>query len=278
MDRYSNRERYFMELEATAREFYLPYLRELRGKGHAGFAGAGNDTKVAAKGFGPGFRILEVGCGEGGNLAPFSELGCEVLGVDLAEGKIENARRFFAERGLAGEFRCEDILETGSDGVPFDLVLIHDVVEHIEPEDKKDFFRKIQQFCSSNTIVFFGFPAWMMPFGGHQQSCAHKVCKLPFIHLLPLSLYRWILVHGGESQAKIDDLLSIRRSKMTVESFERLASEAGYSIEDRVLWFINPHYKSKFGLRPRRLCKPFCDIPWLRNFLATSCHYVLRVK
>ena len=142
---------------------------------------------------------------------------------------------------------------------------------------KEDFFRKIQQFCTPDTIVFFGFPAWMMPFGGHQQSCANKVCKLPFIHLLPLPLYRWILVKGGESKAKIDDLLSIRRSKMTVESFERLASEGGYAVKDKVLWFINPHYKSKFGLKPRILCRPFSEIPWLRNFFATSCHYVLRV-
>ena len=40
------------------------------------------------------FKIFEIGCGEAGNLKPFLDLGCECLGVDLAEGKINLGKEF----------------------------------------------------------------------------------------------------------------------------------------------------------------------------------------
>lgn len=42
-------------------------------------------------------RVLEVGCGEGGNLLPFARLGAKVVGVDLSETRIEQARIFFSK-------------------------------------------------------------------------------------------------------------------------------------------------------------------------------------
>ena len=73
--RYQDRKRYFDELAETSGSFYLDYVRKFIS-------------------IGPGTRVLEIGCGEGGNLLPFAQAGCEVTGVDLAEGKIENARRW----------------------------------------------------------------------------------------------------------------------------------------------------------------------------------------
>ena len=34
-------------------------------------------------------NILEIGCGDGGNLLPFTELGCNTTGVDLSAGRIK---------------------------------------------------------------------------------------------------------------------------------------------------------------------------------------------
>ena len=41
-------------------------------------------------------KVLEVGCGEGGNLLPFAKAGCRVMGVDIDAMRIEQARAFFA--------------------------------------------------------------------------------------------------------------------------------------------------------------------------------------
>ncbi len=49
-------------------------------------------------------RGVGSGCGEGGNLFSFAQLGCSVTGVDIAAGRIAEARKFFAERGAEGTF------------------------------------------------------------------------------------------------------------------------------------------------------------------------------
>lgn len=258
--RHTDRERYFRELAQTSREFYIDYLRKF-------------------KNVGAGTRVLEVGCGEGGNLLPFAEAGCCVTGIDLAANKIENAKEYFAKRNMPGEFISGNFLNMPARDDRFDIVLIHDVIEHIEPDDKPAFFSGIKRFLKTDGIVFFGFPAWQMPFGGHQQICRSGVCsKVPFMHLLPASLYRGYLRIFKEDPAKIDELLSIKRSKMTPEKFERLCRETGFQIVERKLWLISPHYKAKFNLRPTRLRLGLDHIPFLRNFLSTSCFYIVSAR
>ncbi len=261
--RHSDRERYFQELANTSRSYYLDYLKPF-------------------KEIGDGCRVLEVGCGEGGNLLPFAERGCNVAGIDLSEGKIAHARRFFEAAGQAGSFRSGNFLHLpapADEAERYDLILIHDVIEHIEAPQKKDFMLHTKKFLRQDGIVFWGFPAWQMPFGGHQQLCRSRICSaLPFVHLLPGALYPAFLRLFGEAPASIKELMSIKRSKTSIESFEKLSDVCGYRIRDRLLWFINPHYKQKFGLPPIRLGIFFSKLPYFRNFLSTSCFYISTIK
>jgi hypothetical protein len=94
--------------------------------------------------------------------------------------------------------------------------------------------------------------------------------------LLPKLLYKGLLKTSGATASNIGELMSIRAARMTVEGFERLASETGYTICQRTLWLINPHYKQKFHINPRRQWTIFSQIPYLRNFYTTSAWYLLR--
>ncbi len=258
--RHLKRKQYFDELANTAREFYLDYL-------HPYITLTSNS------------RVLEIGCGEGGNLLPFAERGCQVTGMDICRVRIDEARTFFAECRREGTFVCEDFLLSEvpkTEDERFDLVLVHDVIEHIAPSCKREFLFHIKDFLKEDGLVFFGFPAWQNPFGGHQQISVGLASKLPFIHLLPKWLYRVLLQTSGATVGKVGELMSIRASRMTVENFERLISEVGYTICLRTLWFINPHYKQKFHMTPRRLWAFFACIPYLRNFYTTSAWYLLR--
>ena len=260
--RHLDRWQYFTELANTSRKYYIDYLKS--------FLPITSDTKV-----------LEIGCGEGGNLLPFAELGCYVKGIDLNAGQIENAKNFFAKEGQNGDFCAENFLNyppEANESKLFDVVMVHDCIEHIEPDGKKEFFLKIAPLLRQNGVVFFAFPAWQMPFGGHQQICQSKISKIPFIHLLPVPLYRGLLRSCKEKQSAIDELLSIKRSKMPVEKFERLAKETGYETIDKQLWFINPHYEQKFNLKPRKLNNLIAKLPWIRNFFTTSAFYLLKYK
>ena len=80
----------------------------------------------------------------------------------------------------------------------------------------------------------------------------------------------------GEKEDTIKELLSIKETKCTIEMFRDVVRQAGYRIIDQQLYFINPHYETKFGLSPRKLGKLISSVPYLRNFFSTSCFYILR--
>ena len=253
--RHNDRRMYFDELAQTCQEFFIPYILQFK--------------KIDASS-----RILEIGCGDGGNLLPFSQMGCYTLGVDMAEGRIADARRFFKEYQVEGEFIAPDVFLLTDLHHSFDIILCHDVIEHIG--DKNGFLSMIPDFLAPDGVLFMSFPAWQMPFGGHQQICRSKLMShLPFVHLLPTSLYRGLLHLCGEKEDCINELMSIKKTRTPIELFEKTVADTPFIIKDRELYFINPHYKTKFGLQPRKLAEWIGKIPYLRNFFTTSCFYLL---
>jgi len=260
-ERYNNRRLYFDELVKTSKEYLSEYIRSY-------------------KELNPCSNILEIGCGEGGNLVPFAEEGCKVCGIDLSTGKIDNAKIFFADSGLEGTFIGCDFLKMDLDThiAKYDLIIMHDVIEHIEPEYKTAFLNQAKMLLKHDGVMMIAFPAWSMPFGGHQQVCRHLLCRLPFIHLLPQGIYESYLKFIGESTGCINELMSIRRSRMSIEGFEDLCTKVNCRIIDRTLWMINPHYKAKFNLTPRKLPEIFVKSKWFRNHMSTSCFYILSVE
>jgi SAM-dependent methyltransferase len=254
-ERHLDRQRYFSELANTSREYYINYV--------SNFISVDNR------------RILEVGCGEGGNLLPFAEIGCEVTGVDRSKDRISLANSFFGPLQVKARFLNMDFfdMECVNEADKYDVVLVHDVIEHITQKDR--FFSHLKQFVSKGGIVFWRFPAWQMPFGGHQQICHSGISKLPFIHLLPERIYRYLLTAFGESKPCIEELIDIKKCRVSVEKFEKIAKRNNYLVADRCLWLINPHYKQKFNLKPRKL-RVLSHIKYFRNYFSTSCFYITR--
>ena len=68
-ERQKDRTRYFRELAETSERYFMPYIGRFRP-------------------IEPGLRVLEIGCGDGGNLLPFARHGCRVLGVDMAASML----------------------------------------------------------------------------------------------------------------------------------------------------------------------------------------------
>ena len=260
-ERHKNRRRYFCELAETSRSHFMPYISR--------WHEVGRETSV-----------LEIGCGEGGNLLPFAKAGAAVTGIDIASCRIEQARRFFSEEQTEakldvsqGSFICCDIFRYQSKE-KFDIIICHDVLEHLR--DKERLLSLVHSYLKDSGIAFISFPAWQMPFGGHQQiSRSRLLSHLPFVPLLPLPLYKRIIRWSGESNGLMDELLSIRSTRITVEAFERLVGRSQMTILDRTLYLINPHYKVKFGLPPCKLPQPLSCVPYLRDVLSSSCFYLL---
>ena len=209
---------------------------------------------------------------------PFAEIGCDVTGVDISDWRIQQARSFFEACGRTGRFVSEDFLKTAvpaDESGRYDVILMHDVIEHIAPGQKEAFLAHAQKFLRRGGVVFVGFPAWQMPFGGHQQIVRGMVSKLPYVHLLPNVVYRWLIGVSGNNQGSVDELLDIKHCRVTIEHFEKLLAARHYRIVKRTLWLVNPHYQQKFGLRPRGLWEWAGRLPYVRNFYTTSAFYLL---
>ena len=257
-ERQRDRARYFRELASTSERYFIPYLSDF--------------MRIES-----GMNVLEIGCGEGGNLLPFARIGCSVTGVDLAANKIANAEAFFAEAGAEGKFIASDIFSIKEFESTFDLIICHDVLEHIG--DKSGFMSGVGRYLAPGGLAFIAFPAWQMPFGGHQQICRSRVLShLPFFHLLPAPLYRLVLKAGGEEDYRIRELLDIKFTRLPIELFEKLLQALPFEVIDRRFYLINPHYEAKFGLKPRLLPHLMASVPYLRDFFSTSCFYLLRGK
>ena len=122
-------------------------------------------------------NVLEIGCAEAGVLKAFTELGHQCTGIELNENRLVTAAAFMKKEVDNGQisFICRNIYDIDVEkDIPekFDLVLLKDVIEHIP--DQAKFMLRLREFLKPNGKVFFGFPPWQMPFGGHQQICKNK--------------------------------------------------------------------------------------------------------
>ncbi len=224
-------------------------------------------------------KVMEIGCGEGGVLKAFTEIGCTVVGVDLSPDRIKMAEGFMqseVEKGLA-RFIAKNIYDVDFEkdfAAHFDVIILKDSIEHI-PEQEK-IIAQLKKYLAKGGKIFFGFPPWYMPFGGHQQICKNKLLsKLPYYHLLPAFLYKSILKAGSESEAAITELLEIKDTGISIERFERIVKQTGYKITAKQHYLINPIYRYKFKLEPRKQFGIIQAIPFFRNFLTTCVYYLI---
>ncbi len=256
--RHQDRRLYFEEQAITTKKYVIPYIE--------------NHLHIDEN-----TKVLEIGCGEGGNLKPFLEMGCPCVGIDLNQKQIENARTYFKDLNLDQNLDLiyQDIYDTNPETLgAFDVIIMRDVIEHIHNQEK--FMGFVKQFLKPKGKFFLGFPPWYMPFGGHQQICRSKfLSKLPYFHLLPYFLYKKILKFFGEGDNIIKELLNIKETGISIERFNSVLKQHNYHINQRDYYFINPNYEVKFGLTPRKTLSIIAAIPFLRNFVTTCCYYVI---
>lgn len=258
-ERHQNRRQYFDEQGRTTESYVIPYLER--------------EMSISAA-----TRVFEIGCGEGGNLVPFLRRGCAAVGVDLNQRKINLGLEFMSAAAPEAkvELMVQDIYDSSADRLgTFDLIILRDVIEHIH--DQERFLKFVHKFLRPEGRIFFGFPPWRMPFGGHQQICSNKLLnKLPWFHLLPVPIYRSILQGFGEPSARIEALLEIKETGISIDRFSQLVQKTGFRFEQKDLWLINPNYETKFGLTPRQWPRAVDKLPWVKDFFTTCCYAVIR--
>lgn len=259
-DFHENKEVYFNFQYLTSRDHIIPFLEDVKPL-----------TSVKT--------VLEIGCAEGGVLKAFVESGCGCVGIELSENRTRRAEQLQAEAVESGQlsFINRDIYKIDPEkdlDFKFDLIILKDVIEHIHEQEK--FIPILSNFLSEDGVVFFGFPPWQMPFGGHQQMCRSAfLSKLPYFHLLPRRVYGKVLKMFGETELRTEELLEIQETRISIERFERLLNASNLKTIKRKFWLLNPIYKYKFGKGPVSQLPGLGAIPYLRNFLTTAAYYVV---
>ena len=253
--RHKDRKRYFNEQVYTTRKYIIPYLQNFKSLDN--------------------LSVLEIGCGEGGNLLPFLELGCKVVGVDLAKDKIANGKLYLSD--YIDNNQCilldNDVFDITLPG-EFDLIYFRDVLEHVTDHNKLISFT--YSHLKQDGLAFIAFPAWHNPFGGHQQMLNSPLSKVPYLHLLPQFIYKGLLRLTNERQSVIEELLDLKKSRVTVEHFQDIVNSNNFAKLDLRLYLINPNYEVKFNFKPILLNKFFAGLPYIRNFYTTTCYAVLK--
>lgn len=231
------------------------------------------------KPLGAGVQVLEIGCGEGGVLQPFAEKGCTCVGVDLNPIRIDIANELLADEVKSGKMRFiyQNVYEASFLNEfrnYFDVIVLKDAIEHI-PEQEK-FIPYLKNLLRKDGQIYFGFPPWYMPFGGHQQVCHNKLASvLPYYHILPKPIYKAILKLFKEPDGVVTELMEIWDTQITIERFEKIVRNSDLKVLHKQHFLINPIYKYKFGLKPRKQTALISWMPFFRNFLTTCVYYTV---
>lgn len=256
---HADRKRYFDIQSLNAGKYILPFI----------------ESNFSIQ---KGMRVLEIGCGEGGVLKPFINKGCIAVGVEFDEIRIKNGENWLAEDIANGKlsFVVKDIYDTDVEGLggKFDIIILKDVIEHIHDQSK--LLSRLKNFLMPSGIIFFGFPPWQMPFGGHQQLCEKKLSKVPYFHLLPVPVYKGLLRLFGESDSNIVQLLEIKETGISIERFEKIVKETGYKVVSKIHYLFNPIYEWKFNIRVKKQNAIISKIPYLRNYVTTCVYYIIK--
>jgi SAM-dependent methyltransferase len=224
-----------------------------------------------------GMKVLEVGCAEGGVLKAFIKRGCYGVGVELNAPRLEKAKELNAEyiQNNQAQFIAKNIYDLSFQtefNEYFDLIILKDVIEHIHEQEKV--LPVLKHYLKNGGCIFFGFPPFNMPFGGHQQVAHSKIfSKLPYTHVLPMSLYKLIMKLFGE---QAEQFVEIKETGISTARFERIVKDTSLEIVNEKHFLFNPIYEYKFGLKPRVQFSFIKAIPHIRDFLTTCVFYLVR--
>jgi SAM-dependent methyltransferase len=93
-----------------------------------------------------GRRVLDAGCGSGYGAAKLAQGAREVLGIDVSQEAVDEARQQYKAANL--RFECADCLAIPAADGSFDLVVAFEIIEHLK--DWRGFLRQVRRVLASD--------------------------------------------------------------------------------------------------------------------------------
>jgi SAM-dependent methyltransferase len=121
-----------------------------------------------------GCRVLELGCGDGGNLVPmaYGLPGSEFCGIDLSARAIERAQRLARTLGLTNvRFEHADLAAARGE---FDYVIAHGVYSWIEPAARDALLAGCREHLAPHGVAYVSYD--VLP-GGHRREITRQMLR-----------------------------------------------------------------------------------------------------
>ena len=223
-----------------------------------------------------GLEVGDFGAHHGGMLDALRDGGlvAGAVGLELSADVVASSPFLGDER-----FRLEvaDVMSTAPDAPMFDLVLMHDVLEHIP--DGRGALRAVFGALVPGGHLFVSFPPYYSAFGGHHQLAAGRIRLVPFAHLLPARVFFGLAQPSANeymnADAALGDMLSVRSARLTLRKAEQRLGEAGLKIVDRELFVVRPEHTVRYGVKTRRT-RALGAIPLVREAAVNGAFYLAR--
>lgn len=113
-------------------------------------------------------RVLELGCGFGGNLMPLAELypRSQFVGLDASSRQIADGKAVATRLGLANlQLIAMDLMQVGPDFGQFDYIIAHGLYSWVPPEVQNKILQICSQHLSPNGMAYISYntnPGWRM--------------------------------------------------------------------------------------------------------------------
>jgi 2-polyprenyl-3-methyl-5-hydroxy-6-metoxy-1,4-benzoquinol methylase len=153
-----------------------------------------------------GKRVLEVGCGSGGILVPFTEIGAEAVGIDFDDTYMEAGRK----RGL--NLIDQSIYEFQAEN-KFDLIILKDVLEHLP--DLNLVLQRLKSLLSETGNVYIQVPTFeALEFLGYQNDYLRYFQNAHIVHFSEASLNYVFAKNGFDTVYSDVNGLAVFRHKI----------------------------------------------------------------
>jgi ubiquinone/menaquinone biosynthesis C-methylase UbiE len=129
-----------------------------------------------------GKTVLDAGCGLGGAAIFYAEQGCaSVVGIDMDDNHVRYAREFQRSKGIRNvQFIEANLVELPFESDYFDVILMDDVLEHIERPLLTRALEESRRVLKPNGRMYLRFPPWTTPYAAHLYGYIY----IPWCHFL----------------------------------------------------------------------------------------------
>ena len=214
-------------------------------------------------------KVLEVGCAEGGLLDSLQSIGMDVHGIELSPERAKMAKqKNDTLKVLVGDITDPELITMLNE--KFDMIIMREVIEHVS--DKYSAFKNLKDLLKDNGYLFVSFPPKRSPFAGHQQTGKSFLKMIPYLHIFPSGLLKFIAKRFRENSEYINEIKLHYSTGCTINNFETHCKWNNFLPLKKDFYLFRPIYSQRFGLPTIKLP----NIPLIREYITFGCEVILQ--